>query len=255
MRNPLRAYLREPLVFCVYGAGDNRGGARFYPAFQNEAPRARGLALDIGPVGITMPRKGNILALRRYERREVFRKFSASVAGWFYVSVRASVTGYALGTLDASRSDWSGKSLGASGSLCASGAGGSLRAGKPGRAVRLRACVQCSEHARLDLAGAGDDVVAGRHSGAAECDEERHDGDDGSGCRFAYAHALQPRSGLRIPRLRRLDDEILRADGFPGSPHEDPLELKARLASFHAEIRHPAHQATITRRSGEDRSA
>jgi hypothetical protein len=35
---------------------------------------------------------------------------------------------------------------------------------------------------------------------------------------------------------RELDNEVLRAYDFPGSLREDPLELKARLASLHADI-------------------
>ena len=104
-RNPLRAYVGGPLVFRVYGAGYNRGAARFYPAFQNEAPRAGGSALDVGPVGIAMPRKGDILALGCLQRREVGGKFSTSVARRFHVSVCASVTWNPLRTL---ASSWSG---------------------------------------------------------------------------------------------------------------------------------------------------
>ncbi len=52
-----------------------------------------------------------------------------------------------------------------------------------------------------------------------------------------FYNALGEGAGQPVARLHReLDDEVLRAYGFPASLREDPLELKARLASLHAEI-------------------
>jgi hypothetical protein len=52
-----------------------------------------------------------------------------------------------------------------------------------------------------------------------------------------FYNALEEGAWQPVAHLHReLDDEVLRAYGFPGSLREDPLELKACLASLHADI-------------------
>ena len=52
-----------------------------------------------------------------------------------------------------------------------------------------------------------------------------------------FYNALDDGAWQPVAHLHReLDDEVLRAYGFPASLREDPLELKARLASLHADI-------------------
>ncbi len=52
-----------------------------------------------------------------------------------------------------------------------------------------------------------------------------------------FYNALEEGAWQPVAHLHReLDNEVLRAYDFPGSLREDPLELKARLASLHADI-------------------
>jgi hypothetical protein len=52
-----------------------------------------------------------------------------------------------------------------------------------------------------------------------------------------FYNALEEGAWQPVAHLHReLDDEVLRAYDFPGALREDPLELKARLASLHADI-------------------
>lgn len=52
-----------------------------------------------------------------------------------------------------------------------------------------------------------------------------------------FYNALDDGAWQPVAHLHReLDNEVLRAYGFPGSLCEDPLELKTRLASLHADI-------------------
>lgn len=134
---------------------------------------------------------------QRAERRRAAagRPFGASFAGgtlraggahWTLRAGGAWRTRRSCGTLRSARR--TRRSCRSCGTLRTGGAGRSLGSRRPRGTTRAFFSFQRRQHARLDLAGACDQVVVGRDRGAGEREEERDARDDGAERRLTWLH-------------------------------------------------------------------